>query len=190
MTSPESQPTPSTPLPASISQERPHIPAKIIVRTYQDTDQAGVERLYTEGLLAGQIAANDTGADIENIHEAYLNDPAAHFWVCEGEGEEGKLLGMIGVAREAEHTAEIRRLRVDKAYPQDFIGGKLIETALAHCQRSGYLKVVLDTRFRKDAVLGLFDRFGFQHNRTRSHQEKDSLEFYLDLYRGPKAERD
>jgi len=176
--------------PSSPSPTNPPIPAKLIVRTYQSSDQADVARLYTDGLLEGQIAANDTGADIENIHQAYLNDPAAHFWVVEGEGQEGVLLGMIGVAREAEHTAEIRRLRVDKRYPQELIGGMLIETALSHCKRCGYLKVVLDTRFRRDAVLGLFDRFGFQHNRTRSHQDKDLLEFYLDLYRGPKKDRD
>ena len=176
--------------PTSPNSSQSKIPAKLIVRTYSDNDQKAIERLYTDGLLVGQIAANDTGADIENIHEAYLNDAAAHFWVVEGEDTPGQLLGMIGVAREAEHTAEIRRLRVDKTYPQDFIGGVLIETALSHCQRCGYLKVVLDTRFNKDTVLGLFERFGFQHNRTKSHEAKELLEFYLDLYRGPKKERE
>jgi len=173
--------------PSSSPQPKP-IPAKLIVRTYQDSDQKAVERLYTDGLLQGQIAANDTGADIENIHEAYLSDPSSHFWVVEGDGQEGVIMGMIGVAREGEHTAEIRRLRVDKAYPQELIGGMLFETALSHCKRMGYLKVVLDTRFRRDAILPLFERFGFQHNRTKTHQEKDLLEFYLDLYRGPKKD--
>jgi len=29
----------------------------------------------------------------------------------------------------------------------------------------------------------LFDRVGFQHTRTRATPGKDTLEFYLDLYR-------
>jgi N-acetylglutamate synthase-like GNAT family acetyltransferase len=157
--------------------------AKLQVRTFQPRDQAAVSRLYTEGLLAGQIAANDTGADIENIHEAYFEDDESHFWIAE---VEENIVGMIGVARDQEHTAEIRRLRVDPQFKQSVIGAKLIETALAHCKHHGYLKVVLDTRFDPDAVLDLFDRFGFQHTRTKSTDSKDLLEFYLDLYREPK----
>jgi len=139
--------------------------------------------LYTDGLLAGQIAPNDTGADIENIHEAYFQHDESHFWVAEVDGQ---IVGMIGVARDQEHTAEIRRLRVDPQFQQSTIGAKLIETALFHCNFHGYLKVVLDTRFDPDAVLDLFDRFGFQHTRTKNTGSKDQLEFYLDLYRDPK----
>jgi ribosomal protein S18 acetylase RimI-like enzyme len=157
--------------------------AKLQVRTFQASDQAVVSRLYTEGLLAGQIAPNDTGADIENIHEAYFEDDESHFWVAE---VDSTIVGMIGVAREREHTAEIRRLRVDPQFQHLAIGEKLVETALAHCKHHGYLKVVLDTRFDPDAVLDLFDRFGFQHTRTKSTGSKDLLEFYLDLYRDPK----
>lgn len=156
---------------------------QLIVRSFQPEDQGAVSRLYTEGLLAGQIAPNDTGADIENIREAYLAEPSSHFWVAQVQGQ---ILAMIGVSREQEHTAEIRRLRVDKAWQHTAIAAKLMETALAHCKREGYLKVVLDTRFDPDAVVDLFDRFGFQHTRTKSMQGKDLLEFYLDLYRQPK----
>lgn len=159
----------------------------LIVRTFQEGDQSAVSRLYTEGLLAGQIAANDTGADVENIHEAYLAEPESHFWVAEADGH---VLGMIGVARDREHTAEVRRLRVEKRYQGGPIGVKLMETALAHCKRVGYIKVVLDTRFDPDAVLDLFDKFGFQHTRTKNMHDKELLEFYLDLYRQPRQDKD
>ncbi len=153
------------------------------VRTYVDADQESVTWLYTQGLLAGQIAPNDTGADIENIHDAYLAEEANHFWVAEIEGQ---VLGMIGVARDEEHTAEIRRLRVAPHWQGTCIAGRLVETALEHCQHHGYLKVVFDTRFDPDAALDLFDRFGFQHRRTTSVHGKDLFEFYLDLYRPPR----
>ena len=123
--------------------------------------------------------------DIENIKEAYLNDNDNHFWVAETGGQ---VLGMIGVARDEGHTAEIRRLRVEKEWQQSLMGIRLIEAALAHCKKHGYLKVVLDTRFEHGAAHNLFERFGFHHTRTKNIHGKDLLEFYLDLYRAPKKE--
>lgn len=156
--------------------------ASLVVRTYCDEDHDVVSHLYTQGLLAGQIPPHDTGADIENIQEAYFNDDCNHLWVAQLEGD---VVGMVGVVRSSEHTAEIRRLRVRKQHQASGIAARLVETALAHCKHHGYLKIVLDTRFDPGAALDLFDRFGFQHTRTKNVQDKDLLEFYLDLYRQP-----
>ncbi|MDX1682839.1 MAG: GNAT family N-acetyltransferase, partial [Phycisphaeraceae bacterium] len=113
---------------------------------------------------------------------AYLDQPHNGFWVAEIDGE---VVGMIGVSVEDNHVAEIRRLRVQPDWQAagSTVPATLIETTLAHCKHHGALKVVLDTRFERDAALDTFDRFGFQHTRTRNVQEKDLLEFYLDLYR-------
>ena len=153
------------------------------VRSFRNEDQPAVSALYTAGLLAGQIAPNDTGADIENIHEAYFEDERHHFWVAE---KDGQVVGMIGVASDEPHTAEIRRLRVLGEHQDTGIAAQLLRTAVDHCKHHGYLKIVLDTRFERDAALHLFDKLGFQHTRTKSMHGKDLLEFYLDLYRQPK----
>jgi len=160
---------------------------QMTIRSYRREDHDVVARLYTEGLLAGQIAPNDTGADIDNMDDAYFSDPRNHFWVGE---VDGKVAGMIGVAADREHTAEVRRLRVDRAYQDSAMAGLLLETALTHCKHHGYLKIVLDTRFDPDVVVDVFDRFGFQHTRTKNLHGKDLLEFYLDLYRQPRVEQD
>lgn len=152
----------------------------LTVRPFETRDQAAVSRLYTEGLLAGQIAPNDTGADIENIQEAYFDDPRHHFWVAE---HHGRVCGMIGVASDEPHTAEIRRLRVDQDYQNTDLGTILLQTAIDHCKHHGYLKVRLDTRFERDTALGMFDRAGFEYTRARSMHGKELLEFYVDLYR-------
>lgn len=159
---------------------------KVHVRTFHREDQPHVNRLYRDGLLAGQIAPNDTGLDIDNIHDAYFSDAASHFWIAQ---YEGRIVGMIGVARDREHVAEIRRLRVDPQWRQTPIAAKLIERAITHCREHGYLKVVLDTRFEKNAAVDMFERFGFQHTRSRPTHEKELLEFYLDLYRPPDQHR-
>lgn len=155
------------------------------VRTYRSGDQSAVIHLYQNGLLAGQIASNDTGADIDNIKETYLSDPVNHFWVAHDHDQ--RILGMIGVAHDPDdHVTEIRRLRVEPTHQATSIAGQLIETALAHCRKIGALKVVLDTRLERSAAMDLFTRFGFQHTRSKTHHGKESLEFYLDLYRGLK----
>ncbi len=152
----------------------------LIVRSYTELDQDQVGRLYDEGLLAGQIAPNDSGADLDYIREAYFADERNHFWVAE---RDGACVGMIGVAGDEEHTAEIRRLRVARELQGTGIAAQLLETAIAHCKHHGYLKIRLDTRFEKDEAVDLFDRIGFQHTRTRPTPGKETLEFYLDLYR-------
>lgn len=157
---------------------------KLVVRTFDPADQHDVTRLYSEGLLQGQPAPNDTGADVENIHEAYFDQDRHHFWVAEVEGQ---VVGMIGVASDEPHTAEIRRLRVDGDYQNTLIPARLLETAVNHCKHHGYLKVRLDTRFERDAAMDLFDRIGFQHTRSKNLHGKELLEFYLDLYRDPDA---
>ncbi len=136
--------------------------------------------LYDCGLLSGQIAPNDTGADVENIEAAYFDDPRHHFWVCEFQQS---VVGMIGVASDERDTAEVRRLRVNPELQHSLVPVTLIEAALEHCKHHGYLKVRLDTRFDNDTAVDLFDRIGFQHTRTRTAPGKDLLEFYLDLYR-------
>ena len=158
----------------------------LVIRSYKQPDQQAVWQLYHEGLLAGQISPNDTAADMENVADAYFEDPRNNLWVAEADG----LVGMIGVAAEREHTAEIRRLRVKKDWQGSALAGRLIETALAHCKQHAYVKVVFDTRFERQAAVDLFERFGFQHTRTKPVHGKELLEFYLDLYRPPRPEKD
>lgn len=162
------------------AKEKSRDEQRVVVRRFKSDDQTEVSRLYTAGLLKGHIAPNDTGADIENIEAAYFHDEASYFWVAD---HNGQVVGMIGVAHDQKHTAEIRRLRVDTSWQQSNIAARLFETALAHCRHHGYLKVVLDTRFDPNAALDLFHRFGFQHTRTKNVQDKEMFEFYLDLYR-------
>ena len=156
----------------------------LTIRSYcHASDDSTVRDLYVNGLLAGQLAPNDTGADIEDIPSAYFQDDRNHFWVAE---LDGRVLGMIGVAQEGEHRGEIRRLRVAPDAQSSGIAERLIEAALAHCTHHGYVKIVFDTRFERDSAMDLFDRFGFQHTRTKAMHGKELLEFYLDLYRQKK----
>jgi len=97
------------------------------------------------------------------------------------------VIGMVGVQKTADHGAEIRRLRVRADYRRQGLGAKLVEQALSFCRHHGYLKVTLDVRIERGPAIALFEKFGFQLTRTREHNGRRMLDFYLDLYREPSA---
>lgn len=158
---------------------------QVVIRPYTSDDTDAVLWLYEDGLLEGQIPVSDTGADIDNIEEAYLNQERNGFWIAE---YNGKVVGMVGVAEGERNTAEIRRLRVDPALQLNGIGFKLIEQAVQFCHHHNYLKVVLDTRIRQGPAVEIFEKFAFQQSGSKEVNGKELLEFYLDLYREVKED--
>jgi ribosomal protein S18 acetylase RimI-like enzyme len=157
-----------------------------LIRSFRREDLPACTQLYREGLLGGKIAENDTGLDIDDIEQAYMNTPGSHFWVAEassdGNGGAREIVGMIGVQHHEDGVGEIRRLRVRNDWRRRGIGSALIETALKFCQDHGYLKITLDTFVEREAAVKLFEKFHFRHHRTRTVADKEILHFYLDLY--------
>jgi ribosomal protein S18 acetylase RimI-like enzyme len=166
---------------------QPDLTDAITIREYRPEDQPAVAALYTDGLLSGQIPDNDTGADVENVEEAYIQPSRNGFWIAEVDDQ---VVGMVGVAEDEPNQAEIRRLRVQKGMQGKGVGNQLMEKALSFCRHHGYLKVILDTRLEKGPAIEMFERFGFQHHRSRNAPEKELQEFYLDLYRDPDSDRE
>ena len=151
-----------------------------IIRSFRACDATACRKLYSEGLVGGKIADNDTGLDIDDIENAYMTTPGNHFWVAEVPNRE--IVGMIGVQHHEEGVGEIRRLRVSEHHRRKGIGSKLVETALKFCADQHYLKITLDTFMEREPAIKLFEKFRFRHNRTRNVGGKDLMYFYLDLY--------
>jgi ribosomal protein S18 acetylase RimI-like enzyme len=158
--------------------------AQVRIRSYCHADLPACQRLYRDGLLGGKIAENDTGLDIDDIEQAYMNASGGHFWVAENEA--GEVVGMIGVQQHETGTGEIRRLRVHLDHRRRGIGTMLVEQAVKFCNEQGYLKLTLDTFIEREPAIKLFEKFHFHHSRTREYQGKELLYFYLDLYEGEK----
>jgi len=154
------------------------IPVRI--RSFNPKDLHACQTLYSEGLIGGKLAENDTGFDIDDIVSSYMKTPGNHFWIAEN--KQGEVVGMIGLHHHEEGTGEIRRLRVRRDSQRRGIGGKLVEQALKFCQDHGYLKVTLDTFMEREPAVKLFEKYRFRHSRTRTVSGKELLYFYLDLY--------
>lgn len=176
--------SPDAPTPGSMCPPNFDI-QQVQVRLANEADTSVLRELFQESILEGLVGDNDTGADIDNLHEAYFADEGqSGYWVAM---HGGNVIGMVGVQKMADNAAEVRRLRVRGGYRRRGIGGVLMERALSFCQRQGYLKVVLDVRIERGPAIALFQKFGFVHGRTRDIAGRKLLDFYIDLYRDPRA---
>ena len=157
----------------------------VSLRIAGEGDHVTVRELFQAGLIEGQVPDNDTGADIENIVEAYFSDEGqSALWVAD---YEDRIIGMVGVQKTSDHEAEIRRLRVREEFRRQGLGAKLMEQALSFCRHHGYLKIILDVRIERGPAIALFEKFGFQLARSRDIDGRKMLDFYLDIYREPGA---
>jgi len=153
------------------------------IRSFAESDLPECRTLYSEGLLAGKLAENDTGFDIDDIVSAYMK-PGSHFWVAQM--PDSQLVGMIGVQHHEDGIGEIRRLRVSQAHRRRGIGTALVEAAVRFCHYCHYLKVTLDTFVDREPAIKLFEKFRFHHSRSKKVGEKELMYFYLDLYQEEK----
>ncbi len=156
------------------------------IRFATDADIPALRDLFEAGVYEGQVHINDTGADIEQLHEAYFSDAAAgSFWVAVRNGE---IAGMIGVQRLDDSVAEVRRLRVRPQFRRQGIASALMEHAIRFCRDHDYLKVVLDVRVERQPAIQLFEKFGFYLSRVREQDGRRTLDFFVDLYSDPRSE--
>ncbi len=158
------------------------------IRSFAPKDLAACRLLYTDGMISGGIAPNDTGWDIDNIEKVYMRQSQNHFWVALT--PKGEIVGMLGVQHHEPGVGEIRRLRVDRKHRRRGIGRSLLEVALRFCQQKGDVKVTLDTVMDKAIAMPLFEKFHFRLQKTKQVGEKELLYFYLDLYSGEKRHTD
>jgi ribosomal protein S18 acetylase RimI-like enzyme len=153
---------------------------QVMVRSACEQDAPALRELFYESINEGLVGENDTGADIDNLREGYFEDEGqSGFWVAVFREQ---VIGMIGVQKIADNSAEVRRLRVRNVFRRRGVGALLMERALAFCQHQGYLKVVLDVRIERGPAIALFQKFGFKHARTREIGGRKLLDFYIDLY--------
>lgn len=160
-------------------------PQRVELRLASKGHYPAIRELFRASLLEGQLADNDTGADIDDIKAGYFSHGGdSAFWVAI---HDSQVIGMIGVQKTGEHVAEVRRIRVREGYRRRGIGTALTERALSFCRERGYLKVTLDVRMERSPALALLKKFGFSHVHTHEAAGRTILDFYLDLYTEPEA---
>ncbi len=162
---------------------QPHEPP--LIRAATEEDIPVLRELFEASRYEGEVHINDTGADIEELEEAYFSDAAGGgFWVAI---RHDAIAGMIGVQRVDDSVAEMRRLRVRPQHRRQGVATALMEEAICFCRDRDYLKVVLDVRVERQPAIHLFEKFGFYLSRMREQDGRRTLDFFVDLYSDPNA---
>ncbi|MBT5365764.1 MAG: GNAT family N-acetyltransferase [Phycisphaerae bacterium] len=152
---------------------------ELVIRDANSEDISVLRELFEKSRIEGLIRENDTGADLDFLMASYFECKDSGFWVAQ---HDDGIIGMIGVQRVSENSAEIRRLRVRDSFRRKGIGTKLMSHAIAFCKEKQFLKVVLDVRAERSPAITLFDSFGFSHVGENTVGGRAIIDFYLDLY--------
>jgi len=150
-----------------------------VIRLASVDDVPVLLELFERSRIEGQLRDNDTGADLDHLVAGYFECKDSSFWVAESDA---LIIGMIGVQRLNDDSAEIRRLRVRDGFRRKGIGSQLMQQAISFCKEKQFLKVVLDVRIERGPAQAMFDNFGFLQGRERELDGRKLRDFYLDLY--------
>jgi putative acetyltransferase len=102
--------------------------------------------------------------ELGKVEEYYFGREGQGFWVA---GEE-RVVGMVGIERQAQDAGELRRMAVEKAHRRKGIGRELLATAEAFCRDCGYRRVVLSTSELQVAAIGFYESSGYRRVREEA----------------------
>ena len=133
--------------------------SEIEIRKFQKQDAQEVKRLI-EGIMHAEFA-DVLGAfpanDLENLSDYYGKAGEAFFVALSG----SKIVGSIGVKKEDDRAALIRRIFVFPDFRGRQIGRHLLEKAISFCKEVGYQEVIFKSTSKMKDAIKLFEDNGF-----------------------------
>ena len=138
------------------------------IRRYRPSDRGAVVGLFRQFMwelappdLAGEFQAYIERAireELGRIEEYYFRRDDQGFWIA----DPGKVVGMVGVERHDDESAELRRMAVAATHRRRGIGRALLATAETFCGERGYRRIVLSTSELQAPAARLYESSGYQ----------------------------
>ncbi|MBI4970962.1 MAG: GNAT family N-acetyltransferase [Candidatus Omnitrophica bacterium] len=129
------------------------------IRKFQKQDAQEVKKLI-EGIMHSEFS-DVLGAfpanDLENLSDYYGKAGEAFFVAISN----SKIVGSIGVKKEDDRAALIRRIFVFPEFRGRQIGKSLLDKALDFCKEVGYQEVIFKTTSKMKEAIKLFEDNGF-----------------------------
>ncbi|MBI4115206.1 MAG: GNAT family N-acetyltransferase [Candidatus Omnitrophica bacterium] len=149
------------------------------IRRFEPKDGEAVKKLISQ-IMDGEFKDEKAAFsfdDLDNLEGSYGKLDEAFFVAEEGK----KIVGTIGVKREDERVALIRRIFVAPQYRQKKIGSELLKRAIEFCEEAGYRELVFKTTSKMEGALKFFESRGF-HSRAKVPMGRiELLKFTLSL---------
>ncbi len=147
------------------------------IRKFQKQDEPEVKRLI-DSIMHSEFA-DALGAfpadDLENISDYYSKAGEAFYVAL----DKGKIIGSIGVKKEDDRTALIRRIFVFPQYRGKHLGRNLLDKALNFCKEVGYQEVIFKTTSQMKDAIKLFEDNGFHE---KAHLKLGNTDLYKLTY--------
>ena len=130
------------------------------IRRFESKDADEVKRLINEIMNLEFLEDRPAFSfeDLDNLRDAYSQLGEAFFIAEDGK----KIIGTVGVKREDDRIALIRRIFVSPAYRNKRIGLQLLNRAIEFCQEVGYQELIFQTTSRMADAIKLMRKRGFQ----------------------------
>ncbi|KAG2782020.1 hypothetical protein JG687_00017094 [Phytophthora cactorum] len=144
----------------------------IKVRQYRPEDHAQVTKIYVGGLMAAdpnpkyrylweELLRKDLTNDLADIEGSHMA-PGGNFLVAVGTKDgSSKVVGIIGLLRESEDVAEIRRVYVDPNYQRMSVGRKMIAELESWAKKNGVKSVFLTTNANNEKPQAFYAALGY-----------------------------
>ena len=138
------------------------------IRRYLPSDQAAVISLFREFMW--ELTPPRLGAEFQDYVERAIHDELGrieeYYFSREGQGfwvaGDARVVGMVGIERQTQECAELRRMAVDAAHRRKGIGRELLATAEAFSRDAGYRKMILSTSELQLAAMRLYESSGYR----------------------------
>lgn len=132
---------------------------KITITPFTTKDATGAK----DAVLAG---LKDFGFSYNEAYDYDLNDPKKYyldkggmFYVMKNDEE---IIGTVGVINKGNHSAELKRMYVNKKYQGKGFGKMLLEKAILFCKENNFIKLELETNKLFTVAHTFYQKNGFK----------------------------
>ncbi len=153
--------------------------AMVHIRRFESKDSESVKGLITE--IMDREFPEDKSAfalgDLDSLQDSYGNDGEVFFVAENG----SHVVGTVGVKREDQGIALLRRIFVAPTHRKKKIGLQLLNQAIDFCEKAGYRELVFKTTSKMTGAIGLVKNRGFQSRAKIPVGPVELLKFTLSL---------
>ena len=131
-----------------------------VLRAFKQEDAGGVKELIL-GILTKEYPFDRSAysdSDLEKIAETYGGEKDAFFIIEEGRD----VVGTVGVKKESDDEAILRRLFVDVKHRKHGYGVELLNKAIDFCRSKGYKRIYFRCTGRMADAMKLCMKKGFR----------------------------
>lgn len=129
----------------------------ISLREYKEKHKEQVIRLVSDCVFEIFGSGPENTDDLKDIKREFFERDGM-FWVAEFNRE---VVGTVGVFREDEKTARLRRFFVKMDFRNKGIGQMLMDKALSFCKEKGFRRIVLTTYAQMKEAIRFYKKNSF-----------------------------